>query len=65
MENLEYFKNYYNNNKDKYRLYYLKYKYTHLKKCDACDKSYLNIEKHYESYKNINNASNLISDEQQ
>ena len=45
MENLEYFKNYHKNDKDKYKNYYLKYKYLHLKKCDVCDKSYLNIEK--------------------
>ena len=65
MENLEYFENYYNSNKDKYKNNYLKYKYSHLRKCYVCGNNYLNIKNHCESYKHINNANNIIFDEQQ
>ena len=58
MDNLDYFKNYYNNNKDKYKNYYLKYKNSHLTECEICNKSYLNIQKHKESNKHINNIQN-------
>ena len=64
MDTQKYFKDYYNNNKDKYRSYYLKYKNSHLTECDICNKSYLNIHRHMESIKHTkNNNSNNIIDE--
>ena len=64
MDNLDYFKNYYNNNNDIYKNYYLKYKNSHLTECETSNKSYLNIQRHNESKMHNDNIQrdNIINE---
>ena len=47
----QYYKIYYENNRDKYKQYYKKYCESHLSHCEKCNKSYFNIKIHNSSIK--------------
>ena len=49
-----YYKDYYLNNKDKFKMYYV-HKLENKKLCEICNKSYINLDIHYKSKKHIKN----------
>ncbi len=48
---MPYSKEYYENNKEKFKQYYLKYKDINKKLCEKCKKCYLNLTAHEKSVK--------------